>query len=557
MKNELENNNNDINDNNDSNNYYQLKSYRNENDLNNELPENIKRLINYENNTNSNNLYDESKYNNSYDNNTGNKNYNGNKYNNNNFHTHYENNDEINKDYDIKNKNNNIHKNRKDNRKNITEDYFNHSYDDVGIKTNNKDNSNYFKYNTQNNITDRTNSNAFGQNKESSNSKKYENINKLLTLTNSKLNFSINDDDENDFDLNDNNKSNKNKKDININEYINTQELVKDNNNNNTEYEQSFGKVNNGQNYRTSSFNKNLDNYNYSNSNSNINNNDKHEMSHNKKISNNNINNSNSNRNNENEKSKNIFEPKSFDYSYKMNHNNRNDIYIPNKVDYNSLVGLQKDSQIDILLKENEKLSDDLRKYINEFGELPKDKDKNDIKNKDGSNSKLKLLLQKENKKLKDMNSKNNNTIYDLLDFINKINDALDKDKININELKKANEKENGIQDLLNPILKDIGIFMNDENKNNMRESNNEKEEKSKKEKEKYLDDFDPNYIDIVQILKLRNKKYNNNGTKEEDYKQIYYDSEKYKNRIYGNDFNTNKGFSPLMCSSNRYKYLP
>jgi hypothetical protein len=275
----------------------------------------------------------------------------------------------------------------------------------------------------------------------------------------------------------------------------------------------------------------------------------------NNNINNINIPNVNSSKNNENEKAKNLFEPKNKFDSNKISSKKNDDLYIPNKVDYNSLAGLQKDSQIDILLKENEKLSDDLKKYINEFGELPKDKDER--KNKNGGNSKLKLLLQKENKKLKDMNSKNNNTIYDLLDFINKINEVLDKDKININELKKAKEKENGIQELLNPILKDIGLFVDEGNKNNMRENNSEKEEKSKKEKAKYLDDFDPNYIDIVEILKHRNKKYNNNGTKEEDYKQIYYDSEKYKNRNYGNDFNTNKGFSPLMCSSNRYKYLP
>ena len=142
-----------------------------------------------------------------------------------------------------------------------------------------------------------------------------------------------------------------------------------------------------------------------------------------------------------------------------------------------------------------------------------------------------------------------------MLDFINKLNKKLYKNPINIYEIEKAIDKEKGIENLLMPLYNDIGSFVDEEK--NLKKSEKEEKLRIKKEKDKKINDFNPNYINIVELLKYRNKKYNNNGTKEEGYKQCYYDNEKYMNRNYENDFNTKKGFSPLMCSDNRYKYLP
>ena len=106
----------------------------------------------------------------------------------------------------------------------------------------------------------------------------------------------------------------------------------------------------------------------------------------------------------------------------------------------------------------------------------------------------------------------------------------------------------------MKPLLNDIGLFVEEGNSNNLKEDKNKEKEENNNTS---INDFNPKYLDIVELLKYRNKKYNNTGSKEEGYMQCYYDSEKYKNRNYENDFNTNKGFSPIMCSVNRYKYLP
>ena len=155
----------------------------------------------------------------------------------------------------------------------------------------------------------------------------------------------------------------------------------------------------------------------------------------------------------------------------------KNNKFIPNKADYKSLLGLKEDRQINILLKENEKLSNELKECIHQFGYLPNNtKGNTDQKNKNN----IKLILQNDNKKLKDINSQNNKTINDLLNFINELNKKLDKNKINIYEIKKASNKDKGIEKLLRPLLDDIDSFIDEGNSKKIENEENEKREPNK-----------------------------------------------------------------------------
>ena len=199
--------------------------------------------------------------------------------------------------------------------------------------------------------------------------------------------------------------------------------------------------------------------------------------------------------------------------------------------------------QILILYNENKQLTNELDRYKALFGDIDA------LEATEGIANEFRNLLMQENEKLKYLIEEGDKIIQDFINFINSFNERLDKDKINLDDVK---HNKHNLAKFFSPlkqeILGHIERSLKREAKNDLKDLVN-------------LNEFqltdDDNYGKRV-IEKL--KKLNTNGFVGADgnYMLNYYYDKNPKDCIacdlgYNN---SSKGYSPIMCSPNYAKYV-
>ena len=200
-----------------------------------------------------------------------------------------------------------------------------------------------------------------------------------------------------------------------------------------------------------------------------------------------------------------------------------------------SISSLPLQEQIRILYKDNQSLQERLKSYQSRYGDI----------NEDEKQNKFKSFLMKENEDMNTLNKKYENIIESFLSFINKINISLGREQIDISEIKK---KSDSVGHLLLPLQSEIlmhikrsikrrrknGVYsMTTENSSDISDS----------------EDYRPDKY----MEKLRNLNRNYDGINFN-----YYSPDRVKNCI-ACDMglgNSQRPYSPIACSPNRYKYI-
>ena len=201
-----------------------------------------------------------------------------------------------------------------------------------------------------------------------------------------------------------------------------------------------------------------------------------------------------------------------------------------------SISSLPLQEQIRILYKDNQSLQERLKSYQSRYGDI----------NEDEKQNKFKSFLMKENEDMNTLNKKYENIIESFLSFINKINIGLGREQIDISEIKR---KSDSVGHLLLPLQSEILMHIKRSIKRRRKggvysmtttENSSEVSDSEDYRPDKYME-------------KLRNLNSNYDG-------KIfnYYSPDRVRNCI-ACDMglgNSQRPYSPIACSPNRYKYI-
>ena len=254
---------------------------------------------------------------------------------------------------------------------------------------------------------------------------------------------------------------------------------------------------------------------------------------------------------------------------------------------------LPKDEQILLLFNNNKNLARALKnlkfKYDNlkdAYAKLQQQQLNDDIT----KNKSLKEMLLKENKELKQLNTNFENILEPLVNYVNDVNTSLGKPEIDINQLKRMareyannnnsnNNLKNGeLNTSSNPNqVAQLKEFLSGCNKDTMKYIQEANKELAKKRKREMTN---ANKAELEGINEEREQNIKNNNNKNKFIFGNYNDNN--NNNVqgvvpfnpgqYGFDYygdrnvncfacnlgcnNSSRGFSPLMCSPNRTKYI-
>jgi len=208
---------------------------------------------------------------------------------------------------------------------------------------------------------------------------------------------------------------------------------------------------------------------------------------------------------------------------------------------------LPLEQQILILYNENKQLTNELDRYKKLFGDIDA------LEGVEGIANEFKNLLMQENENLRNLNKEGEKIINEFIKFINSINEKLDRNKINIDDIR---QNANNLAKFFSPLKHEIIGHINRSLKRKRKDSL--MSGVSFDSKENLSDDEDYSKRIIEKLRKL-----NQNGFvgPEGNYMLNYYDDEHHtwiRNCLpcqlgYNQ---SSKGYSPIMCSPNYAKYV-
>ena len=244
---------------------------------------------------------------------------------------------------------------------------------------------------------------------------------------------------------------------------------------------------------------------------------------------------------------------------------------------------LTPQEQIQILFNNNRALAQSLRTLQSQYDNLKTEYDKA-IKlqgiEKNNNSKELKNLLIKENNELKMLNKNYENILEPLVDYVNEVNLAMGKEEIDLLQIKKMSKLKDNPEGTdnkdneSNPI-EEMKKYLNDchkeivDNIDDMNKTINKKNPKKKKKLYSHSNNVttaNNGNINTSNQIPNRDNKFNRNQTSNivnnnsSDFDPLYgYDYYGDRNNCFACNLGCNcssRGYSPLMCSPNRSKYL-
>ena len=244
---------------------------------------------------------------------------------------------------------------------------------------------------------------------------------------------------------------------------------------------------------------------------------------------------------------------------------------------------LTPQEQIQILFNNNRALAQSLRTLQSQYDNLKTEYDKA-IKlqgiEKNNNSKELKNLLIKENNELKMLNKNYENILEPLVDYVNEVNLAMGKEEIDLLQIKKmsklkANPEGTDNKDNESNPIEEMKKYLNDchkeivDNIDDMNKTINKKNPKNKKKLYSHSNNVttaNNGNINTSNQIPNRDNKFNRNQTSNivnnnsSDFDPLYgYDYYGDRNNCFACNLGCNcssRGYSPLMCSPNRSKYL-
>ena len=247
---------------------------------------------------------------------------------------------------------------------------------------------------------------------------------------------------------------------------------------------------------------------------------------------------------------------------------------------------LTPQEQIQILFNNNRALAQSLRTLQSQYDNLKSEYDKT-IKlqgiEKDNNSKELKNLLIKENNELKMLNKNYENILEPLVDYVNEVNLAMGKDEIDLLQIKKMSKlnanpegTNNENKDNESNPIEEMKNYLNDchkeivDNIDDMNKTINKKNPKRKKKLSSHSNNVttaNNGNVNTSNQIPNRDNKFNRNQTSNivnnnsnNDIDPLYgYDYYGDRNNCFACNLGCNcssRGYSPLMCSPNRSKYL-
>lgn len=244
---------------------------------------------------------------------------------------------------------------------------------------------------------------------------------------------------------------------------------------------------------------------------------------------------------------------------------------------------LTPQEQIQILFNNNRALAQSLRTLQSQYDNLKTEYDKA-IKlqgiEKNNNSKELKNLLIKENNELKMLNKNYENILEPLVDYVNEVNLAMGKEEIDLLQIKKmsklkANPEGTDNKDNESNPIEEMKKYLNDchkeivDNIDDMNKTINKKNPKKKKKLYSHSNNVttaNNGNINTSNQIPNRDNKFNRNQTSNivnnnsSDFDPLYgYDYYGDRNNCFACNLGCNcssRGYSPLMCSPNRSKYL-
>ena len=244
---------------------------------------------------------------------------------------------------------------------------------------------------------------------------------------------------------------------------------------------------------------------------------------------------------------------------------------------------LTPQEQIQILFNNNRALAQSLRTLQSQYDNLKTEYDKA-IKlqgiEKNNNSKELKNLLIKENNELKMLNKNYENILEPLVDYVNEVNLAMGKEEIDLLQIKKmsklrANPEGTDNKDNESNPREEMKKYLNDchkeivDNIDDMNKTINKKNPKKKKKLYSHSNNVttaNNGNINTSNQIPNRDNKFNRNQTSNivnnnsSDFDPLYgYDYYGDRNNCFACNLGCNcssRGYSPLMCSPNRSKYL-
>lgn len=242
---------------------------------------------------------------------------------------------------------------------------------------------------------------------------------------------------------------------------------------------------------------------------------------------------------------------------------------------------LTPQEQIQILFNNNRALAQSLRTLQSQYDNLKTEYDKA-IKlqgiEKNNNSKELKNLLIKENNELKMLNKNYENILEPLVDYVNEVNLAMGKEEIDLLQIKKmsklkANPEGTDNKDNESNPIEEMKKYLNDCHKEIVDNIDDMNKTINKKNPKKKLYSHSNNVttanngnINTSNQIPNRDNKFNRNQTSNivnnnsSDFDPLYgYDYYGDRNNCFACNLGCNcssRGYSPLMCSPNRSKYL-
>ena len=244
---------------------------------------------------------------------------------------------------------------------------------------------------------------------------------------------------------------------------------------------------------------------------------------------------------------------------------------------------LTPQEQIQILFNNNRALAQSLRTLQSQYDNLKTEYDKA-IKlqgiEKNNNSKELKNLLIKENNELKMLNKNYENILEPLVDYVNEVNLAMGKEEIDLLQIKKmsklkANPEGTDNKDNESNPIEEMKKYLNDchkeivDNIDDMNKTINKKNPKKKEQLYSHSNNVttaNNGNINTSNQIPNRDNKFNRNQTSDivnnnsSDFDPLYgYDYYGDRNNCFACNLGCNcssRGYSPLMCSPNRSKYL-
>lgn len=203
-----------------------------------------------------------------------------------------------------------------------------------------------------------------------------------------------------------------------------------------------------------------------------------------------------------------------------------------------SISFLPLEEQIRVLYKDNQSLMGQLKEYQKKYGDLTEDDKQN----------KFKSFLMKENEEINTLNKKYEGIMETFVSFLNKINLKLNREQIDITELKK---KSDSVSHLLLPIQSEILMHIKRSIKRKRKGDGFNISRTTTEELSSVSDTEDYVPDKYLEKLKKLNKNYDGINFN-------YHSPNRVKNCI-ACDMGfgiSQRPYSPLVCSPNKYKYI-